>query len=43
MRARSSGMPARFCSTGTGASEICLTSSAGVLLAVNGSSPVSIW
>ena len=43
MRERSSGTPARRRSTGVGASEICLTRSAGVVFAVKGSSPVSIW
>src|SRR4051812_26418760 len=39
---RSCGTSARRCSTGVGRSEMCLTRIAGVLLAVNGGSPVSI-
>ena len=42
-RARSCGTSPRRCSIGVGRSEICLTSIAGVLVAVNGGSPQSIW
>ena len=42
-RPRSFGTSARRCCTGTGSSEMCFTSIAGVLPALKGGSPVSIW
>ncbi len=42
-RARSGGTSERRCSMGMGRSDTCLTRIAGVLLATNGGSPLSIW